>query len=258
MDVNLNEMVVLITGAASGIGRAIAQEVAASGAEGLILTDRDAEGLDRVARDLSQQVEVKTLTADLANPAALMDLCSKAPTLFNRIDGLVNAAGVTTRGGFADGTGDAFDSIFTINVKAPFLLMQAVFADMEERDTGGAVVNIQSGVAHCGEIELSLYSASKGALQTLTKNAAHTYLPKGIRVNGINLGWTETETEHQLQSVTLGRGEDWASKAAQAMPLGRLLQPEEPARLATYLLSPASAPLTGTSIDLDQRVVGGP
>lgn len=258
MDVNLDGMIILVTGAASGIGRGIAKQAVASGAAGLVLTDRDEVGLEKVKASLGAQCDIRIIPAELCDASNVSNLAQQALAAFGRIDGLVNAAGVTTRAGFEDGTSAAFDSIFAINVRAPFLLMQAVFADMIEKGHAGTVVNIQSATAHCGEIELSLYSASKGALQTLTKNAAHTHLGNRIRVNGINLGWTETESEHYLQAEVLGRGADWAANAAIGMPFGRLLQPDDAARLAIYLLSPASTPLTGVSIDLDQRVVGGP
>jgi NAD(P)-dependent dehydrogenase (short-subunit alcohol dehydrogenase family) len=77
-------------------------------------------------------------------------------------------------------------------------------------------------------------------------------------VNGINLGWVLTPAEDRMQAVTLGRGSGWAEEVGAQMPLGRLLDPEEAARLAVYLLSPASAPMTGAAIDLEQRVVGAP
>ncbi|NND22481.1 MAG: SDR family oxidoreductase, partial [Silicimonas sp.] len=101
-------------------------------------------------------------------------------------------------------------------------------------------------------------SATKGALQTLTKNAANAHLKDGVRVNGVNLGWTLTEAEDRLQSHVLGGGKDWAERAGRDLPLGRLLRPDEAARMVVYLLSAASAPLTGVSLDLDQSVVGAP
>jgi NAD(P)-dependent dehydrogenase (short-subunit alcohol dehydrogenase family) len=96
----------------------------------------------------------------------------------------------------------------------------------------------------------------RGALLTLTKNAAHAHLRDRIRVNGINLGWTDTPAERVMQADTLGKGEGWLQEAAASLPLGRLLQSEEAARLAVFLLSDASAPMTGVILDLEQWVVG--
>jgi NAD(P)-dependent dehydrogenase (short-subunit alcohol dehydrogenase family) len=133
--------------------------------------------------------------------------------------------------------------------------MQGALADMLPR-RAGAIVNILSMNAHCGTPELGIYAATKGALATLTKNAANAHLRDGVRVNGINLGWVDTPAERQQQAVTLGRGAGWLAEEAARMPLGRLLVPEEAARLAVFLLSPASAPMTGAVIDLEQKVTG--
>jgi NAD(P)-dependent dehydrogenase (short-subunit alcohol dehydrogenase family) len=84
--------------------------------------------------------------------------------------------------------------------------MAGAIADMRRRGAPGAIVNIQSVNAHCGAPDLAIYAATKGALQTLTKNAAHAHLADRIRVNGINLGWVDTETERHLHAVTLGKG----------------------------------------------------
>jgi NAD(P)-dependent dehydrogenase (short-subunit alcohol dehydrogenase family) len=119
-------------------------------------------------------------------------------------------------------------------------------------------VNIQSINAHCGASDLAIYAASKGALQTLTKNAAQAHMTDHIRVNGINLGWADTETERHLHDVTLGKGTGWLTKQGLDLPLGRLISADDAARLTAYLLSDASAPLTGAAIDLEQKIVGAP
>ncbi|MFN3228083.1 MAG: SDR family oxidoreductase, partial [Hyphomicrobiales bacterium] len=98
----------------------------------------------------------------------------------------------------------------------------------------------------------------KGALQTLTKNAANAHLADRIRVNGINLGWVDTQTERDLHEITLGKGQGWLAAEGAKQPLGRFVNEEEAARLATYLLSDVSTPMTGVSMDLEQTVVGAP
>jgi NAD(P)-dependent dehydrogenase (short-subunit alcohol dehydrogenase family) len=136
--------------------------------------------------------------------------------------------------------------------------MQRAVADMRGRGAPGAIVNILSINAHCGIPELAVYSGAKGALLTLTRNAANAHLADRIRVNGINLGWVATETEHRMQAETLGKGPGWLAEAAATRPLGRLLEAGEAARLAVYLLSDASAPMTGVAVDLEQAVTGVP
>ena len=110
--------------------------------------------------------------------------------------------------------------------------------------------------ALCGIPELAVYSGSKGALATLTRNAAHAHMADRIRVNGINLGWVATATEHRMQAETLGRGPGWLAEDSAKMPLGRLVTAEEAARLAVFLLGSASVPISGAIIDLEQKVAG--
>lgn len=254
MELGLGRQAVIVTGAASGIGAAIARVLSAEGVGGLILTDRDAGGLARVASGL--QGPVGTVVADLADSAAAGAIAAAAVARFGRIDGLVNAAGLTTRGSFVTGNAEIWDQLFAVNARAGFLLMQAAIADMTRRGVGGAIVNILSMNAHCGIPELAIYAGTKGAMVTLTKNAAHAHMADRIRVNGINLGWVATEAEDRIQAETLGKGAGWQDAAAAALPLGRLVTAEECARLAVFLLSEASIPMTGAILDLEQKVAG--
>ena len=253
MQVSLAGRIVVITGAASGVGAAVARAAQGAGAAGLVLTDRDGAGLAAVAAELGAATHV----ADLADPAAAPGIIDAALARFGRIDGLVNAAALTTRAGFPDATPDQWDALFAVNARAPFFLMQGAIRDMRRRGAPGSIVNILSVNAHCGIPELSVYSATKGALLTLTKNAANAHLTDRIRVNGINLGWTDTPSERVMQAETLGRGPGWLAEVSATMPLGRLLSVEEAARHALWLLSEASAPMTGVAVDLDQSVLGG-
>ncbi len=254
MDLGLGRQTVIVTGAASGIGAAIARTLAKEGVGGLTLTDRDAPGLRRIADELGAATKVETVVADLADTAAPHAVAAATAARFGRIDGLVNAAGLTTRGSFVTGTVEIWDQLFAVNARAGFLLMQATIADMRKRRAGGAIVNILTMNAHCGISDLAIYAASKGAMVTLTKNAAHAHMSDRIRVNGINLGWVATETEDRIQTALLGP--DWEAKVAAAEPLGRLVTAEECARLAAFLLSDASVPMSGAIIDFEQRVAG--
>lgn len=259
MRVELTDRVVVVTGAARGIGAAVAEIAAASGARALLLTDRDGAACREVERRLATGgATVASVEADLAESAAPAAIARAALAAFGRVDGLVNAAGLTTRASLLDGTLGVWDELFAVNARAPFFLMQAAAADMLARGAPGAVVNILSMNAHCGGPDLAIYAATKGALATLTRNAANAHLGHRIRINGINLGWTDTEAERRMQAETLGLGPGWMAEAEARMPLGRLIRPEEAARLAVFLLSEASAPMTGALIDLEQRVLGAP
>ena len=252
MDLGLAGKVIVVTGAASGIGAAVARAAVAEGAGALMVTDRDGEG----CRDLATALGAAHWVTDLADPEAPAAFIAACTARFGRVDGLVNAAGLTTRGSFLTGTAAIWDQLFAVNARAGFLLMQAVIADLLARKAPGAVVNILSMNAHCGIPELAIYAATKGAMTTLTRNAAHAHMADRIRVNGINLGWVATEAEHRMQADVMGRGPDWQEKAAATLPLGRLVTAEEAARLAVFLLGNASAPMSGAVIDLEQKVAG--
>ena len=134
--------------------------------------------------------------------------------------------------------------------------MQAAIRAMRARGEGGAIVNIASINIHCGAADLAVYSASKAALANMTKNAADAHRFDRIRVNGINMGWTLTPAEQDMQAETLGLGPGWVDAASAASPFGRLFMPEEIANLAVFLLSDAAGPMTGALIDQEQWVVG--
>lgn len=255
MKMALDDKVIVVTGAASGIGCGIARLAAEEGAGALVLTDRDRVGLDRVARGIGGQ-QVTTLVADLSDPDAPSAIARAAIARFGRIDGLVNAAGLTTRGSFVTGTPDIWDQLFAVNARAGFFLMQAAIADMLARGGAGSIVNILSMNAHCGLPDLAIYAGTKGAMATLTRNAANAHMADLIRVNGINLGWVATETEDRMQAQVLGHGPDWQTTLTTALPLGRLVTVEETARLAVFLLGDASKPMSGALIDLEQKVTG--
>jgi NAD(P)-dependent dehydrogenase (short-subunit alcohol dehydrogenase family) len=251
MKMGLAGRVIVVTGAASGIGAAIARMTAAEGAGALLLTDRDGAGC--AALGLAGAACVQ---ADLSDASAPGMIAQAAIARFGRIDGLVNAAGLTTRGSVADGTVAVWDELFAVNARAGFFLMQAAIADMRGRSAPGSIVNILSMNAYCGIPELAIYAGTKGAMATVTRNAAHAHMADRIRVNGINLGWVATESEMRMHADVMGRGADWLAAEAAKQPLGRLVTAEECARLAVFLLGDASVPVSGAVVDLEQKVAG--
>jgi NAD(P)-dependent dehydrogenase (short-subunit alcohol dehydrogenase family) len=255
MKMGLSDKVIVVTGAASGIGLAVARLAAEEGVAGLVLTDQNGPDCDALAASLGGCARVSVI-ADLAQEAAPAAIVAATLARFGRVDGLVNAAGLTTRGTVATGTAAVWDTLFNVNARAAFFLMQAVIADMRGRGAAGAIVNIGSMNSYCGIADLAIYAATKGALATLTRNAAHAHMADRIRVNAINLGWVATPAEHRMQADVLGRGPGWQADEAAKLPLGRLVTAEEAARLAVFLLGDASVPMSGSIVDFDQKVAG--
>jgi NAD(P)-dependent dehydrogenase (short-subunit alcohol dehydrogenase family) len=246
----------LVTGAAQGVGRQIALDLAEAGASPLILSDRQPERGEAVLAEIrALGAEGGFILADLAEAEAPARIMAEAIRRFGRIDSLVNAAAVTDRTGVADVSPAAWDRIFAINARAPTFLMQAVIRHLKERQAPGTILNILSVNASGGTPDLAIYAASKAALSLLTRNAAHAHRFDRIRINGINPGWVDTPAEREMQSVTLGLGESWLAEANARQPIGRLLLPEDVARLALFLLGDASFPMTGSLVDLEQYVL---
>jgi NAD(P)-dependent dehydrogenase (short-subunit alcohol dehydrogenase family) len=243
----LDGKVIVVTGSTQGLGAAIARRCARLGAA-VVVTGRDAERGQSVA----EEVGGLFVAADLTDPRAgeiVVGACD------GRLDGLVNAAGLSSRGTLDDTSVELWDRLFAINVRAPFLLMQQAARVMRREGRGGSIVNIITMASHGGEPVLTAYSASKGALAVLSKNAAYQLQPDRIRVNGLNIGWTSTEGEHDVQTGA-GRPQDWLAEADASRPFGRLLRPGDVAPMVTYLLSDAAEMVTGSVMDFDQTVLG--
>jgi NAD(P)-dependent dehydrogenase (short-subunit alcohol dehydrogenase family) len=194
-----------------------------------------------------------------AGDLSKVDNCERAVATamkhFDQIDILANCAGSTARGGILDTDEAAFDRLFAVNVKAPFYMIQNAAKEMIKRKTG-VIVNITSMLAHGGPPFLLTYSATKSAVVTITKSSANTLKRDGIRVFAINLGWTVTPTEHKVQTKVHNMPEDWADKVGAEQPFGRLLYPEDPAGVISFLVSKDASMMTGVIIDLEQFVVG--
>ena len=135
-------------------------------------------------------------------------------------------------------------------------LGEAAARIMIETGTAGSIVNVGSTSGHGGQPRLAAYSMSKGALAVMTKNLAYALMRHNIRVNQVNPGWMETESEHHTQMAQDGAPENWLELAAPTRPFGRLVQPWEVANAVAFCLSTESGLLTGNVIDIDQTVQG--
>jgi NAD(P)-dependent dehydrogenase (short-subunit alcohol dehydrogenase family) len=259
MDVSLKGKRLLVTGGTQGVGASIALLAGESGAAAIVITGRSEARGEEMANSVARAgVKTSFVAADLAESAAPGHVIEAAVAQMGGIDLLANAAGHTNRASVVDGGLDDWETLFAVNARAPFFLMQGAIRDMIGRREAGAIVNILSMNAHCGTPDLAIYSATKGALATLTRNAANAHLADRIRVNGINMGWAATPGENVMQGEILGKGSGWAAEAAVGLPLGRLLTQAEVAQLAVFLLSEQAGLLTGALIDLEQTVLGAP
>jgi len=253
----LANTVAVVTGGTQGLGEAIARLFAERGAAGLVICGRNAERGQAVARDLTGQgCRTEFVSADLASMEDTRRIVAKADEAFGRVDALVNAAGMTDRGTIFDTSPELFDRMFAVNVRAPFFLMQDAATIMRRERIEGTMVNILSMSAHGGQPFITAYCGSKGALATLTKNAAFSLMPWRIRVNGLNIGWMNTPGEDRIMRTYHDAEDGWLDKAAAAQPFGRLLDPTEVARAVAFLASRESGMMTGSIIDFDQSVLG--
>lgn len=247
----MRDRVVLVSGGTQGVGAAVAGAAVRAGAS-VVITGRRADVGEQAAADLGA-VFVRCDVADVDQcRAAVAETISR----FGRIDSLVNAAGLTSRGTLLDTTPELFDDHVAVNLRGPFFLMQAAVADMVGRGAPGTIVNVITMTSHGGQPYLAPYAAAKAGLAALTRNAAHAHRWDRIRINGINIGWTETEGEHAVQREFHGASEDWIDHANASQPMGRLGQPHDIAELVLLLLSDRSGIVTGSVIDWDQQVLG--
>lgn len=253
MDPLLTDKVLLVAGGTVGLGAGIARAAVREGAT-VVVSGRRPERGEELVRELGEQVSF--VAGDQADPAQAKGVVSETIARHGRIDCLVNAAGLTTRGTLLDTTPELFDEHVAINLRGPFFTMQAAVADMVGRGAPGTIVNVITMSAHGGQPYLAPYVASKAGLVGLTKNVAHAHRHDRVRINGLNIGWTETEGEDAIQRRFHGAGDDWVEEASARLPMGKLGQVDEIADAVVFLLSERSGVVTGSVIDWDQTVVG--
>jgi NAD(P)-dependent dehydrogenase (short-subunit alcohol dehydrogenase family) len=252
----LDGKVVLISGGTQGLGAAIATAAARNGADIAVTGRRQDVGEKFVAGLGEAGTRAHYIAADAVDVAQGLAAVAETVEHFGRIDCLVNSAGLTTRGTLLDTTPELFDEHMAVNARAPFFLMQAAVRDMVARGNGGSIVNIITMSSHGGQPYLAPYVASKSALVGLTHNAAFAHRWDRIRINGVNIGWTETEGEDAIQRRFHDADDDWLEKAAASVPMGKLGQVDEIADFVVFLLSERSGVVTGSVIDWDQTVPG--
>ena len=256
MNRRLENRIAVITGSGAGMGEGIARLFADEGGS-VVVSDRDeANGAAVVASILSEGGRAIFQRADVSVENDCRLLIARAVGTYGRIDVLVNNAAISPRGNVENTSLEMWDQIFATNVRGAFICVREAVTYMKQQRSG-CIINIGSINAYIGEPKLLAYSASKGALMTLTKNTASYLNRYGIRVNQINPGWTLTPNEHRVK-IEEGKGEQWVEEAIRTRPFGRLLFPRDVALAALYFASDESQCVTGAVLDLEQYPVGAP
>lgn len=246
MPVRLKDKVAIVTGAASGFGRGIAELFAAEGAK-IIIADLNGVGAAEVAREIGSGATA--LQCDVTKRADVEATIAAAVSQFGGLDILVNNAGYTHKNqSLMTVTEDEFDRIYAVNVKSIYLATLAAVPEMEKRG-GGSIINTASTAGVRPRPGLTWYNGSKGAAVILTKSMAAELASKNIRVNAINPVIGETGMIEQFMGMP--DTPENRAKFVGGIPLGRFSKPSDIANAALFLADPASSFITGVAIEVD-------
>jgi 3-oxoacyl-[acyl-carrier protein] reductase len=236
----LTGKVAIVTGGSRGIGRAIAERM---GQEGATVVVNYTKSADR-AQEVVQHIEASgghaaAIQADMSILADVQQLFTETQEKFGRLDILVNNAGTATFTPIADVTEAEFDGLFALNVKGAFFAMQEAARRLAD---GGRIVNISSSITISGGPGTSVYAGTKGALEQFTMAAAKELGPRGITVNTVSPGGTETDLMYAVVPKAA------QEHMVQASPLGRLGKPDDIADVVAFLCGDGGRWLTGQNI----------
>jgi NAD(P)-dependent dehydrogenase (short-subunit alcohol dehydrogenase family) len=241
--------VVLITGAAGGIGRATAARFHGQG-DTVVLTDIDAEGLAAVAGELGG---ADAIVGDVTVVADCERIVRETVERHGRLDVLVNCAGIWVEGPTAEMTEEQFDRTMAVNLKGTFFMCRYAIPHLER--TEGCIVNLSSDAGLVGTAETAIYCASKGGVSLLTRSLALELAPKLVRVNAVCPNDVDTPMlAGQARDYGGGDPEGYLRALLAKYPQrerARFIRPEEVAALIAYLASPEAAPVTGACIPID-------
>ena len=242
---DLKGKVAVVTGASKGIGAATAKALAASGASVVVNYASSKDGADKVVAEIAAKGgKAIAVKGDVAKSADVQKLFEETKKNFGKVDVLVNNAGVYKFQPIEDVTEDEFHRQFNINVLGTFLATREAVKHFG--NNGGSVINITSVASSNAVPTASVYSATKGALESVTRVLAAELGSRGIRVNSIAPGGVETEGLH----ATGIKGSEFEQQMIDQTPLGRLGQPDDIAKVAVFLASDDSAWMTGERVQV--------
>jgi NAD(P)-dependent dehydrogenase (short-subunit alcohol dehydrogenase family) len=239
----------VVTGAGSGIGKAIAERLAEEGGR-VLCVDLNAESVEAAVAAIRQAGgQAEAVAADVSDPQQVADFIARCVTVYGGIHVLVNNAGVNIPGVFHEVSDAVIDKTLNVNVKGPMYGCRAAIPHML-RQGGGSIVNISSVNGLVSEPFLAVYSASKGAVVMLTKGIALDYAKQGIRCNAICPGWVDTPINY-AHAAMLGGLQQVYDTIGTFQPIGRPGQPREIAHLALFLASDEASFMTGAIVSAD-------
>lgn len=249
--------VIIITGSTQGSGAETAKLFASRGAKAITICGRQEDKAMEVKKVIeSYGTECLFVKADLANVEDCKNIVNQTDKKFGTVHSLVNVAGYTERGTILSASLDNFEKNFSINTRAPFLLMQESIKIMIRDKNNGTIASVLSMAMYSGMPFIVAYSGSKAALAVMTKNIANAVSGHKIRVNALNIGWTDTPAEHDIQTRVHKKGQDWLENDESKVPFKRLTKPIDVAKGLAFMCSSESGLMTGSVIDFDQTVHG--
>jgi 2-deoxy-D-gluconate 3-dehydrogenase len=236
--------VALVTGARTGLGRAMAEALADAGADIVGLGSQPMP--DTAASIEGRGRRFVEVVRDLGEPQDYRALLGEILAGTGRIDILVNNAGIIRRADLLDVTEDDWDAVMNVNLKSAFFLSQAVAAAMIDARRGGRIVNVGSILSFQGGIRVPAYTASKHGIAGITRLLANELAPHGITVNAIAPGYAATDNTEALRADPAR-----SRQILDRIPMGRWAVPEDMATAVLFLASPASGYVTGAIIPVD-------
>lgn len=236
--------VVIVTGAARGVGREMAQRFVAAGAN-VVVADRDEAGLQETVAALPAE-RIEAIVADITTPAGAASIVDGAMRRFGKLDVCVNNAAVAPHASLLEERVEVWDTVYAVNCRGTFLMTQAAAKAMIAGGNGGRIINFSSGVSSKGSAGAAAYASSRAATESFSRVAAIELAPYGILVNTVSPGLIDTQPKPLPPRMA-----DALGQRIPRLPLARPGEPSEVANLVMFLASDASSYMTGSVYEVD-------